>query len=191
MNQKSQNRLAILRRYMDTWTRMARHNRALVAEIVVEKFVEMGLQDHISGTGVEFTHSDDLCNDMRTHAQKFWRWMGGYDECKPQPDRLWYVEQAIVSAMPEDLRIQYLNEVYVRADLCIAKHQEVKASDPAAILISLIKEGGEAQMAVASLGPDSTREEVAKAVQELKESESATRAAIEAYEQAQGGQNGR
>src|SRR5690606_8713190 len=84
MKPKSQNRLAILRLHMDAWAGLPRHNRQLVAEIIFEQFNASGLAEHIAGTGVEFTGSDDYANDMRVRSQKLWRWIGAYEDCKPQ-----------------------------------------------------------------------------------------------------------
>ena len=182
MNQKSQNRLAILRRWLDTWANSPRTNRSLVAEIIVEHFQACGLAEHIHGTGVEFSHSEDFSHDMRVHGQKIWRWLGAYEEAKPQPDKLWYIEQAIVAAMPEHIRIGYLGEVYQFAGVNIGIEQGGEAMNPAKLLQSLIKENSEAQMAVANLGPDITANERNEILRELRESAAATASAIAAIE---------
>lgn len=178
MKHKSQNRLAILRRYMDTWSQLPRHNRNLVADIIYEEFIASGLQDHIAGTGVEFASSDDHYNDMRVRSQKLWRWIGAYEDAKPQPDKLWYIEQVIVSAMPEQLRTAYLNEVYASASVCIAIDQGGETLSLTRIASTLIKENSEAQAAVVELDRDATPEQQEKALLELRESLAATRGAI-------------
>ena len=178
MKHRSQNRLAILRRYMDAWADMPRHNRSLVAEIIFEKFNELGLAEFIAGTGVEFSSSDDYSKDMRVRGQKLWRWIGAYEETKPQPDKLFYLEQVIVAAMPEPIRIAYLGEVYTASNLSIAIYQGWGGNSPANIAKALIKENAEAQAAVVTLSADSTHEEFATALRELRESAAATRAAI-------------
>lgn len=185
MNRRSQNRLAILRRYLDAWATMPRHNRSIVAEIIVEKFDEMGLAEHLPGTGVEFIATEDHHHDMRVRGQKIWRWLGAYDEAKAQPDRLFFAEQAIVAAMPEPIKIAYLGEVYFAADVCISQHQAGESINPRQMARLLIKENSEAQAALVDLNPSSTQEDIDCALQELRESEAATRAAIEAL---QGGQ---
>lgn len=183
MNHKSQNRLAILRRHMDAWAQMPRHNRSLVAEIIHESFQKSGLSEYITGTGVEFTSSDDHYNDMRVRGQKLWRWLGAYEDCKPQPDKLFYIEQIIVSAMPEEIRVAYLAEVYATAKVCIAISQSGEGFSAARIASTLIKENSEAQAAVVELGQHGTPEQRARALKELRESAAATRAAIAALEE--------
>jgi hypothetical protein len=183
MNPRSQNRLAILRRHMDAWSHMTRHNRSLVAEIIFEAFNECGLAEHIAGTGVEFTSSEDHYNDMRVRGQKLWRWIGAYEDCKPQPDKLFYIEQVIVGAMPEPIRVAYLAEVYAAANISIAIDHGGEGFSPARLASVLIKENSEAQAAVVELGADATPEQQERALKELRESAAATRAAIEALEQ--------
>ncbi|MDO6747180.1 hypothetical protein [Gilvimarinus sp. 1_MG-2023] len=180
---KSQNRLAILRRYMDAWAELPRHNRSLVAEIIYEKFQELGLGEHIAGTGVEFSSSDDYHKDMRVRGQKLWRWIGAYEEAKPQPDKLWYLEQVIVAAMPEPLRVAYTSEVYLAAQLSIGIDHSTDSTCPAKIARTLIKENSEAQAAVVELSRDSSQGDIDTALKELRESSAATRAAINALEQ--------
>ena len=180
---KSQNRLAILRRYMDAWADMPRHNRSLVAEIIYEKFNDLGLAEFIAGTGVEFSSSDDYTKDMRVRGQKLWRWIGAYEEAKPQPDKLFYLDQVIVAAMPEPLRIAYVSEVYLAAQLSIGIDHSADSACPAKIARTLIKENSEAQAAVVELDRDSSAADIDTALKELRESSAATRAAISALEQ--------
>lgn len=183
MKHKSQNRLAILRRFMSLWAELPRHNRSLVAEIIYEKFTELGLSEHIAGAGVEFTSSDDLSHDMRVRSQKLWRWVGAYEEAKPQPDKLWYIEQAIVAAMPEGIRTSYLAEVYQHAGVSIGIDQGGDSINPAKIAQTLIKENSEAQAAVVCLSANSSNDDIAGALKELRESSAATLAAIKALEE--------
>lgn len=183
MKHKSQNRLAILRRHMDAWAELPRHNRALVAELIVEQFQASGIQEHIAGTGVEFADSDDHYNDMRVRAQKLWRWIGAYEEAKPQPDKLWYIEQVIVSAMPEALRVAYLGEVYLQSCLSIGIDQGGDCINPAKIAQTLIKENSEAQAAVVCLNSASSESDISTALKELRESSAATLSAIKALEE--------
>lgn len=182
MKHKSQNRLAILRRYMGIWSELPRHNRSLVAELIFEAFAASGLQEHIAGTGVEFTSSEDAYNDMRVHAQKLWRWIGAYEDAKAQPDKLFYLEQVIVSAMPESIRVSYLSEVYASADVFIAINQGGEALNIARMACTLIKENSEAQAAVVELGNNASPAQVDVALRELRESGSATSSVIAALE---------
>lgn len=172
----TQNRLALIRRYLDKWASSPRHNRQLVAEIVVEKFDQLGLKEQLAGTGVEFSHGDDAVGDMRAHAQKLWRWLGAYEEAKPAPDKLWYLEQAIVAAMPQDLRLQYLRHVYAASGISVSHQFESNAA--ALTLDHLIKEQADAACSLVSLMDGVDPGELDKADKELHEALSATVSAI-------------
>jgi len=176
MHRKTTNRLAILRRHLDRWAGQPRHNRQLVAELIVEKFIELGMADHLSGTGVEFSHSDDLSNDMRTHAQKLWRWLGAFEECKPGPDKLWYIEQAIVAALPAALRVRYLHDVYADAGITVAI--DVLSGETLMALDAVISEGADATRALVALVDGVDPGELATAEKELMESIGASQAAL-------------
>lgn len=176
MHRKTINRLAILRRHLDNWAGQPRHNRQLVAELVVEKFTALGMAEHLPGTGVEFSSSDDLSGDMRTHAQKLWRWLGAFEECKPGPDKLWYIEQAIVAALPPALRIAYLHDVYTDAAITVAI--DVQGGDTLMALDAVISEGADATRALVALVDGVDPGELGTAERELKESIGASQAAL-------------
>ena len=176
MHRKTLNRLAILRRHLDKWASQSRHNRQLVAELVVEKFNELHMADHIPGTGVEFSATDDLSHDMRTHAQKLWRWLGAYEEAKPGPDKLWYIEQAVVAAMPRVLRIAYLLEVYADAGVTVAI--DVDAGQTMLAVESVIQEDADATKALVALLDGVDPFELDTAERELMESIGASQAAL-------------
>lgn len=171
-----QNRLALIRRYLDKWAASPRHNRQVVAEIVVEMFDHMGLKEQLAGTGVEFAHGDDAVGDMRAHAQKLWRWLGAYEEAKPAPDKLWYVEQAIVAAMPQEMRLRYLRDVYAASGIAVSVRIDGGSAALAADL--LIKEQSDAARSLVALLDGVDPGELDKADKELHEALSATVSAI-------------
>ena len=172
----TQNRLALLRKYLDEWARFSRHNRQIVAEIVVEAFQNMDLQQHIPGTGVEFTHGDDVLGDMRAHAQKLWRWLGAYEEVKPSPDKLWYVEQAIVAVMPQEMRLKYLNDIY--ADAGVSVSLRIDGGQTLIALEHLIQEQADATKSLAALLDGIDPGELDRAETEISESLNATLSAL-------------
>lgn len=172
----TQNRLALIRRYLDRWSAMPRHNRQIVAEIVVEKFNELSMSEFLAGTGVEFSHSDDLCGDMRAHAQKLWRWLGAYEEVKPAPDKLWFVEQAIVAAMPAEMRLQYLNDVYTKASVHVSLR--IDSGQTLIALEHLIQEQADATKSLAALLDGIDPGELDRAEKEISESISASLSAL-------------
>jgi len=186
MHRKTLNRLAILRRHLDKWASQSRHNRQLVADLVVEKFNELQMADHLPGTGVEFSTSDDIGNDMRSHAQKLWRWLGAYEEAKPGPDKLWYIEQAVVAAMPRAGRVAYLLEGYADAGVTVAI--DVDAGQTMLAVESVIQEGADATKALVALLDGADPGELDTAEKELLESIGASQAALSHVRNLKGGQ---
>lgn len=172
----TQNRLAIIRKYLDHWASQSRHNRQIVAEIIVETFQKLDLQQHLAGTGVEFSHGDDLVGDMRAHAQKIWRWLGAYEEVKPSPDKLFYFEQAIVAAMPQEMRLQYLNEVYSSAKVAVSL--VIELGETLAAFEALVQEQADATKSFAALIDGVDPGELDRAEKELNEALHATLGAL-------------
>lgn len=177
MKNKSQNRLAILNRHMNAWAELPRTNRQLVAELVVEQFQAMGLGEYLAGTGVDFKTTADAASDMRTRAQKINRWLGNYEDQPASPDRLFYLEQAMVAAMPEQIRLDYLGEVYQHAGVSVCALGESDKASMENMVQALIKENSEAQMALLGLSENSSPEDVEKVLREMAESEAATQRA--------------
>ncbi len=82
------------------------------------------------------------------------------------------MEQAIVGAMPRELRVAYLNEVYGGAAVCFSLEMINidTPTDQAQATTNMIREGAEAQIALLALGENPTPAQVQKARTELKES---------------------
>lgn len=88
--------------------------------------------------------------------------------------------------MPADIRIRCVNEMFLPADLTVRaiSRSPEEAKDFSRLLPSLLKESGEANVAVANLLDGATPEELAKARKELTESIDMQKAVLEIVETA-------
>ena len=178
-----QNRLSLLQQYVRKWLEHPRLSRSVIGEEVVRAFYELGYREVLAPEGIDFKYTDDVANDMRTRAQKLFRWLGHYDGIKASPDKLFFIEAAILAAMPQDLRLSYLNDVYAVTGVFIGvNHNQGDAISNEQIAAALTKENMEAQLSVIKLGSCPSEAAVHNAYRELKESAGTTLAAIEALE---------
>ncbi|MCS6114487.1 hypothetical protein [Shewanella baltica] len=177
-------RLNLLMKSIHRVLELPKMNRFSLAMDFVAAVERLGLNEVLATEGISFAHTDDVHNDARVNAQKLFRWLGQYEGQHPQAERLFHVEQALVAALPEHLRVQYLNDVFgctgvtVIADSMRDGHV-LKVVDMAAILT---KENSEAQVAVIHLGTEPSREQLVVAHRELKESAATTQMSMAALE---------
>ena len=151
---KQRSRLDLLVSAINQWLEQPKASRSKVTAEIVQAVEDCGLTDQLNNEGITFNRSDDLYNDMRVNAQKIFRWLGQYEGTHAFPDRLFYLEQAILAAMPEQHRLGYLNEVYdMTGVLVCARQQGAEAIDTHRMAASLTKEHMEAQVSVIELGP--------------------------------------
>ena len=162
-------RLEILNTYIDKWMELPRTKRINVADQVCDVMIELGLDELLKPLDICFSKSGDIEKDMRTRQQMFFRWLGRYLESKKQTDKLFYIEQAIVAAMPQEIRISYLNAVYSVADIYVGarNREDGQILDIGTVTASLIKESSEAQVALINLQSKPSRRAAEKAFKEL------------------------
>ena len=162
-------RLEILNTYIDKWMELPRTKRINVADQVCDVMIELGLDELLKPLDICFSKSGDIEKDMRTRQQMFFRWLGRYLESKKQTDKLFYIEQAIVAAMPQEIRISYLNAVYSVADIYVGarNNDDGQIVDIGTVTASLIKESSEAQVALINLQSKPSRRAAEKAFKEL------------------------
>jgi hypothetical protein len=181
---KQVSRLNLLMKSIHRVLELPKMNRFALAMDFVAAVDRLGLNEVLATEGISFARTDDVHNDARVNAQKLFRWLGQYEGQHPQAERLFHVEQALVAALPEHLRVQYLNDVFgctgvtVIADL-MRDSYVLKSVDMAAILT---KENSEAQVAVIHLGDAPSRELLITAHRELKESAATTQASMQVLE---------
>lgn len=181
---KSVSRLSLLMRTIHRVLELPKMNRFGLAIDFVAAVERLGLNEVLATEGISFARTTDVHNDARVNAQKLFRWLGQYEGQHPQAERLFHVEQALVAALPVDLRVAYLNDVFGCAGVTVIADQisdghVLHVADMAA---QLTKENAEAQIAVIHLGAAPSCDELLKAHQELKESAATTQGSITALE---------
>ena len=181
---KQVSRLNLLMKAINAWLELPKVSRSVLATAVVQAVDDLKLATVLAKEGITFTYSDDIYNDARVNAQKIFRWLGQYEGQHAVPERLFHVEQAILAAMPVELRIRYLNDVYnivgvtVVVDL-VSDGLSLSTSDMAA---TLTKENCDAQVAVIHLGINPSRHQVETAYRELRESRAVTSMSLDVLE---------
>ncbi|MCT8866286.1 hypothetical protein [Shewanella xiamenensis] len=181
---KPQSRLNLLMKTIHRVLELPKMSRFGLAMDFVAAVDRLGLNEVLAAEGINFARTDDVHNNARVNAQKLFRWLGQYEGQHPQVERLFHIEQALVAALPEHLRVQYLNDVFgctgvtVIADRMTDGHV-LHVADMAA---QLTKENAEAQIAVIHLSVNPNREDLLKAHRELKESAATTQGSITALE---------
>ncbi|MCT8874177.1 hypothetical protein [Shewanella xiamenensis] len=181
---KPQSRLNLLMKTIHRVLELPKMSRFGLAMDFVAAVDRLGFGEVLAAEGINFARTDDVHNNARVNAQKLFRWLGQYEGQHAQVERLFYVEQALIAALPEPLRVQYLNDVFgctgvtVIADRMTDGHV-LHVADMAA---QLTKENAEAQIAVIHLSTNPNREDLLKAHRELKESAATTQGSITALE---------
>ena len=150
---KQRSRLDLLMFAINRWLEQPKTNRSNIAAEIVQAAEDCGLTEQLANEGIVFNCTEDIYNDMRVNAQKIFRWLGQYDGLHPFHDRLWHIEIAILGAMPEDLRLNYLTDVYSLIGVLVcARQQGGNRIDVTRMAASLTKEQMEAQISVIELG---------------------------------------
>lgn len=181
---KHKSRLDLLMVAIHRWLEMPKVSRSIMAAEVVTAANELGLMPLLANEGISFNCTDDPYNDSRVNAQKIFRWLGQYQENHAMPERLFHVEQAILAAMPQHLKLNYLNAVYGMVGVTVVANvaDGTQPLSPARLAMSLTKENAEAQVAVIQLGNAPCRADVLAAYRELTEAKGVTQAVLNALE---------
>lgn len=166
--------------YVNLW----RKSRSWSRETVVQAIVET--HEKINGPTVtdirfEGSHPDAFMR-QKTNADRVFRWLD--DSTKDTNLLPANFLPSILAAMPADIRIRCVNEMFQSADLtvrAISRSLE-ETEDFSRLLPSLLKESGEANVAVANLLDGATSEELAIARKELTESIEMQKSALEVVE---------
>jgi hypothetical protein len=153
---------SILRAEIEAWRRAGNISREGLAASVMEAHQALGGE---SATGVDFSFVGDTYTQAKKAAQKLFRWL---DDGGTLPAG---VVSSILFALPIDARLHILNQMLcplgvsaraadcaVEADLDVSRH-----------LRGVMKEAGEAQMALVNLGPSASDADLLDAHKELTE----------------------
>lgn len=166
---KTESRLNTLKHHLDTWVQ--RTNLQHVAMCVLDTVNELHLQDMLKDEDITLKQTLDPTNDARINAQKISRWMGANEKGTPNYERLFAMEQVFVAAMPSDIRVSYLNEVYSPASVAISCQVETKnhSVDLSNVVKNMIKEDTDVHLAMLELGQNTNVIQLQKARKELNE----------------------
>lgn len=171
-------KLATLMHYVDQWRTRA-GSREAVAVAIVEKHRELGLD---AATGIRFEKNGDAFTLAKNAADRIFRWLD--DKTKDTSLMPANFEQSVLAAMPDDLRLMYLNELLSPLGLSVRPHISCFGDEFELVgrAHASHKETSEAVTALLALASDSSPKgllmalkETTEAITELK----ANQAAIE------------
>lgn len=184
INKNHLNRLDILKHYIERWGREKRLSRQAIAMEIVQQFEKEGLDKATADEDIFFSSNGDAYTVANAAQQKIFRWLGVLaDGEKRCVTKLFFIEGAIVNAMPPKIRIDYLSEVYLNARISAPLDCESGKSDVKQMLASMTKENAEAQVAVIQLPDNPTLDHLKNARKEISESASINQAALEALDE--------
>lgn len=170
---KNKSRLKKLIKAINQWQELPRSSMSNISIEVVQSCHTLNMMEALNDVGIFFKESDNPVDDARINAQKLFRWLGTYDE-HVMPDRLFYVEPAILHAMPAQIRREYLNSVYSGIgvfielnDNCISDEETLNTAQVAQ---SITKENSEAVVAVLGITDKPSNNQVIDTHRELMES---------------------
>lgn len=172
---KQRSRLQYLIKAINAWLELPKTSRSIITAQIVDSVGKLGLSESLAEQGIAFASSDNPYNDMRVNAQKVFRWLGLYTECETNPERLFFVEQAIVAALPESIRLNYLADIYGDSGVVFSPRLDAGDNELDAIHMAtyLMKEQGEAQLAVVKLQEEYSEQQLEEAIREVSEGISA------------------
>ena len=151
--------------------------RDTVAAEIVETYYRMGFDRVVQ---VDFQRGgSNVSREMKTNGERIWRWLDDVSkDTTLLPSNFLPV---VLAAMPLDLRVGCAQELLAMCGLTVGICGSQLASDNLhVLLLQVLKEGGEANVAFASLldGAADFREKVRRARAELVEARAAFEAAI-------------
>lgn len=177
-SESQKTKLAHLMTYIDKWRERV-GSRESVAVAIVEAHIAAGFNTRAK---LHFDTQGDSFILAKNAADRIFRWLD--DKTKDGNFMPANFEDSILLAMPEDLRLAYLND-WLRTFGMAAKAVHEGDSDIciSALLPSVIKESSEATFAMASLPADPTTadldaadREFAEAIEKLQKGRAAFRA---------------
>lgn len=167
---KNQSRLDTLTGCLNLWVHMT--NKQHVAASIVETLEKSGLSEALEVEGVSFIQpGEDLVDTSRKNAQKLWRWLGQYDGVETNKEKIFDLEQVIVAAMPLDLRVAYLTNIYgdtgvAISPICVTKDQRI---DMARMVQVMMKEDTDAHVALMDLAQNPNEQFAQRTKNEIRE----------------------
>lgn len=167
---KHRARLDLLNMAVAKWMQQPKTSRTVVIGQIVDAVERCGLTETLAHEGVTFNTSDDAYNDLRVNGQKLFRWLGLYDGINSFPERLWVIEPAMLAAMPNDIRVEYLNAVFGVSGVFVCNRSTEDGDlDRVRLAASLTKEQMEAQLSVIELSANPAVQAAEAAHKEVSE----------------------
>lgn len=153
---------SVLRAEIEAWRRAGSISREAVAAMVMDAHAALGGE---AVTGVEFSFVGDTYTQAKKGAQKLFRWL---DDGSTLPAAM---VQSILAALPQDLRLHCLNQMFCSMGFEVREVGRGATGDldVSAHLRSVMKEAGEAQMALVNLPPEASDADLLDAHKELTE----------------------
>ena len=182
---KTRTRFERLTIAIDAWLKESDVDRQIITILVAEHAKQLGFTQLLASEGITFNEGGDPSDNIRANAQKFFRWLGYSQDSKPKPGYLFALERIIVAAMPEHIRLDYLNDVYGMAGVtAVSKLPAARDDDFVAddISAALTKEHAEAQISIIKMGSDPSLTQAKKAKRELSEAIAMGQCALSAIE---------
>ena len=181
---KIYSRFERLTQAIDSWIRESQ--KQIIGMLIVEQIKKAGITDKLENEGISFNEGQDLIKDNHANTQKLFRWFGYDQEVKPNLERLFAMEHIIVAAMPEHIRLDYLNDVYGMAGVTAVSKLPATNNDNLAandISAALTKEHAEAQISIIKMSSDPNLTQAKKAKRELSEAIAMGQCALSAIEE--------
>lgn len=185
-NTSHKTKLATLIHYIDQWKQRA-GSREAVAVAIVDKHRELGLE---AVTGIRFEQSGDAFTLAKNAADRIFRWLD--DKTKDTNLMPANFEQSILAAMPDDLRLMFLNEYLSPLGLSARPHIACFGDEFELVgrAHASHKETSEAVTALLALATDSSPKgllmalkETTEAITELKANQAAIEREISAKQE--------
>ena len=173
-NASHKTKLSMLMKYVERWKQQV-GSRESIAVSIVEKHYELGL-DVV--TGITFKREGDAFTQAKNAADRIFRWLD--DKTKDTNLMPVNFEHSLLAAMPDELLLQYLNEVLLPVGfVSFQKRHCVGAElDPVTMAREQHKESSEATTANLALHENSSVEALEAALKENLESLAKNRMAV-------------
>jgi hypothetical protein len=163
-NESQKTKLALLLEHVDKWRERAGSREAVAMEIV-EAHVAAGFNVRAK---LQFDTQGDTFVRAKNAADRIFRWLD--DKTKDGNFMPVNFEDSILLAMPEDLRLSYLNAWLCQFGMTAkGLHVEEDNTHPSRFLPGLIKESSEAKLAIASMPAEPSPQDLDNADRELSE----------------------
>ncbi|MCG9026730.1 hypothetical protein LH462_11075 [Laribacter hongkongensis] len=154
------------------WKVVAGVSRETLAIEVVEVHERLGL-DRV--TGVRFSDNPDRIQRAKNDADRLFRWL---DEGRDNGHLPANMLPGLLASLPVDLRVVAANEILAPAGLAVRLLPDGSGQDRRGMLLALLKESGEAGVALAGLGDGSSVSGLRRAIAEIEEARAAADEAL-------------